>query len=247
MWALKFSALDQLKDTHMDSLFDMLDEPQKVAVIEAGQCREFRNRMLLIRQGDPPDGIFVILSGTVESVFYSEGERELRLARWHSQDFVGAPHLFGDAPQKWSARAVGSVSALHLNQDCLRGLIRAEPKFAETLITCLGHKGERYSDLAQNLAFHSVPERLAKVLLRAALSEDGIETKTSYLRYLNRLELSQEIGSTRQAVGAALKSYEKAGVIKRETGEAYTLNLTSLRRIAGLERVDSKVRMRGYR
>ncbi|MEM7522203.1 MAG: Crp/Fnr family transcriptional regulator [Pseudomonadota bacterium] len=231
----------------MDHFFDLLDERRKAAAMEAGRRCDFKNRMLLIRQGDPPDGIFVILSGTVESVFYSEGERELRLARWRSRDFVGAPHLFGDAPQRWSARAVGSVTALHLDQDCLRGLIRSEPNFAETLITCLGYKGERYSDLAQNLAFHSVPERLARALLRAALNNHGVDTETGYLQSLNRLELSQEIGSTRQAVGAALKSYEKSGIIERQIGEAYSLDLKSLRVIAGLERAKAKPRMRACR
>ena len=148
-------------------LFDEVTHDQKSTLLEVGERRVFPNRALLIRQDDSPNGIFIILSVVVESIYFSDVGRDLRLARWSKHDFVGAPHIFGTVPQRWSASAVGSVEALHLSQDNLRGLIASDPEFTEALIICLGDKGDRYSKLAQNLAFPTVSQRVAHALVSA--------------------------------------------------------------------------------
>lgn len=209
-------------------LFDEVSCDQKKSLLAVGKRHDFSNRALLIKQSDPPNGIFIILSGIVESVYFSDAGRDLRLARWSKHDFVGAPHIFGSVPQRWSATAVGPVEALHLSQENLRHLITSDPAFAETLIICLGEKGDRYSKLAQDLAFHTVSERLAFALVSAYdLSE------TSSLRRASPLELSREIGSTRQAVGAILKVYERDGLISRQRNQISVLNVPELRKLAG--------------
>ncbi|MFT5630936.1 MAG: CRP/FNR family cyclic AMP-dependent transcriptional regulator [Gammaproteobacteria bacterium] len=211
-------------------LFDALSCDQRNLLLEIGKTHIFPSRALLIRQNDPPNGIFIILSGQVESVYFSDVGRDLRLALWSRHDFVGAPHIFGTVPQRWSASAFGQVKALHLGQEDLRHLIARDPDFAETLIVCLGDKGDRYSKLAQDLAFHTVSERLAYALTSTC---DLDQTQSS--RRTNPLELSREIGSTRQAVGAILKAYERQGLIARQRDLISVLNVPALRKLAGLD------------
>jgi len=211
-------------------LFEEVTYDQQKALFEAGKICTFPNRATLIRQNDPPNGIFIILSGIVESVFFSDAGRDLKLARWTKNDFVGAPHIFGSVPQRWSACAFGPVEALHLGQVSLRRVIAQDAGLAETLIICLGYKGERYSKLAQDLAFHTVSERLALALVAFADHED-----CPPLRGISPLELSREIGSTRQAVGAILKSYEKEGLVSRRRDQVSVLDVPKLREIAGLK------------
>ncbi|MEM5475726.1 Crp/Fnr family transcriptional regulator [Pacificibacter sp. AS14] len=216
-------------------LFDEVTHDQKNTLLAVGKRCVFPNRALLIRQDDSANGIFIILSGVVESIYFSDTGRDLRLARWSKYDFVGAPHIFGTVPQRWSASAVGTVDALHLSQDNLRGLIASDPEFAETLIICLGDKGDRYSKLAQNLAFHTVSQRLARALVSAC---DTAQTES--LWRASPLELSREIGSTRQAVGAILKVYEKEGLITRQRDSISVLNVPELRKLAGIDPIENR-------
>lgn len=216
-------------------LFDQVTHGQKNTLLEVGTEHVFSNRALLIRQDDSPNGIFIILSGIVESIYFSDLGRDLRLARWSKHDFVGAPHIFGKVPQRWSASAVGAVEALHLSQDNLRGLIASDPDFTEKLIICLGDKGDKYSRLAQNLAFHTVSQRLAHALVSAYDTSQG-----QSLWRASPLELSREIGSTRQAVGAILKAYEKDGLITRQRDSISVLNVLELRKLAGIDRVENR-------
>lgn len=104
------------------------------------------------RRVEPADGIHVILNGIVESTHGSTQGRELMLSTWEAGDFVGAPYILGDYRHSWSARALGRVEALHLDQGAIRGLIALSPSFAIALIECPGFKGETYSMLAQTLA-----------------------------------------------------------------------------------------------
>ena len=146
-------------------------------VFQTGRTLNHQNREYLSRQGETADGIHVILSGTVESIFAGPQGRELMLATWHAGDFVGAPYVLGDHCHSWSARALGHVKSLHLDQSAIRRLIALSPAFAIALIECLGFKGETYSTLAQTLAGQKVGERLSLLLIKlcenAARSDNG--------------------------------------------------------------------------
>lgn len=206
-----------------------LTDTQKHNAYKAGKLFKKPARSLLIRQGQRADGIYVICSGEVESVRYTETDRELRLACWGKNDFIGAPNVFGNAHQQWSARAVSEVLILHLNQSCLRKLMDEDVEFAVKLIQSLGKKGERYSELAQRLAFHTVSERVALSLLESW--EDAREVKTGKptLALPSLLDLSKEVGATRQAAGLAIRSLQEKGLLNVDQGRFLIPNVEGLR------------------
>ncbi|MFK7859303.1 MAG: Crp/Fnr family transcriptional regulator [Granulosicoccus sp.] len=218
-------------------LFDLLTLDQKRKIQEFGTPESYAARSLIIRQGDTANGIYIIFSGVVESVFYTESERELRLATWGEHDFVGAPHVFGQATQQWSARALTHVDLLHLNKDQLRDLINDSPDISISLIQALGYKGERYSELAQRLAFHTVQERLALALLDEWDQAKRNNSCDSSFPIPTPLELSRTIGSTRQAVGLAIRSLSKLGLIYIEKGRIHLPNAQALNELTKRESV----------
>lgn len=177
--------------------------------------RTHGDREAILRQGRRADGIVILLSGVVESVYYVDGERDLVLAEWGPGHFIGAPHIFGEGRQKWSARAVGRVDALHLDQGALRALIHRDPDIAIALIEAIGTKGEVCSELAQTLATCNVAQRLAGFLLSLT---DGAEAASRPRRVcvpaLDLLRLARRIGATRQAVGRALRDLRDHGAIE---------------------------------
>lgn len=199
--------------------FDLLTPFHQVKAFEFGTTTFHPSRSLIIRQGERADGIHVIVDGIVESVFYTDKDRELCLATWGAHDFFGAPHIFGNSVQQWSARALTDVELLHLNQDQLSNLIRGFPDVSICLIQALGQKGERYSELAQRLAFHTVQERLAMTLLDSWEEAVNQNAYVSSLPAPSALELSRMIGSTRQAVGHALRALANQDLIRVERGK----------------------------
>lgn len=222
-------------------LFDVLTPVQKRKAFEFGSLSCYCSRSLIIRQGSVANGIYIICNGVVESVFYTESDRELQLAAWGKNDFFGAPHIFGEEKQQWSARALTDVELLHLNQNQLRDIIHYSPAISISLIQALGYKGERYSELAQRLAFHTVQERLALELLDTWHHAAQYGNEYHSVPIPSVLELSRSIGATRQAVGLAMKSLLDRGLVSLNKGRFSLPSVPALEKLAGVESADSSV------
>lgn len=213
-------------------LLQALQPPDLDLVFRTGRIVWFQNRDYLLRQGERGDGVHIILNGVVESTYVGQQQRELLLATWHQGDFVGAPHVLGDHLHRWSARALGRVEALHLDQPAIRRLIALSPAFAIALVGCLGFKGEAYSALAQTLGGQKVGERLALLLLNLCeAAQDGNGPVS--LGRLTQANLARMIGATRQSISLALSRLQDEGVIEAGATKLIVNNLAALRRHAG--------------
>lgn len=214
-------------------LLKALQKPDLDLVHETGKICAFQNRDYLLRQGELGEGIHIILSGVVESVYAGPQGRELMLAIWHKGDFVGAPYVLGAHRHSWSARALGRVEALHLDQTAIRRLLALSPTFATALIECLGFKGETYSTLAQTLGGQKVAERLALLLVKlcenAAQSEDGAIA----LGRITQANLARMIGATRQSISLVLSRLQDEGIISIRPATTVVHDLAALRREIG--------------
>jgi CRP/FNR family cyclic AMP-dependent transcriptional regulator len=210
-------------------LLKALQKPDRDLVIDTGNIVLHQNRDYLVRQGEIGNGIHIIMSGVVESTYCGPQGRELMLATWHGGDFVGAPHVLGDHRHNWSARAVGRVEALHLDQNAIRRLIGQSPAFAVALIECLGFKGETYSTLAQTLGGQKVTERL--VLLLVKLSENAAQDANGSipLGRITQANLARMIGATRQSISLVLCRLQEEGIITTGPTTMIVNNLPALR------------------
>nr|WP_249131945.1 Crp/Fnr family transcriptional regulator [Bradyrhizobium diazoefficiens] len=207
-----------------------LDKADLDLVMRTGRLAAYQNRDYLLRENEPANGIHVILSGIVESTHAGTQGRELMLATWEAGDFVGAPYILGDHRHSWSARALGRVEALHLDQDAIRRLIAQSPSFAVALIECLGFKGETYSMLAQTLAGQKAAERL--VLLLVKLCENAAQDENSpiSLGRITQANLARMIGATRQSISLILSRLQDDGIISTGPTKLVVNDLAALRK-----------------
>ncbi len=162
--------------------------------------------------------------------------KNLSLLFWHSGDFIGGPYVVGNHRQSWSARALGSVKVLHLDQDCLRKLVSQSTNISLALIECLGYKGERYSKLAQVLATHTTTERLALLLLELGKTSGLSSGANIEIGLIQQSRLSYMIGATRQSVSIALQKLEDNNIILRTATSLIILDLTALEQEARIRK-----------
>jgi CRP/FNR family cyclic AMP-dependent transcriptional regulator len=206
-----------------------LDQPDLDLAMQTGRQVIYRNREYLLRQGEMGDGIHVILSGTVESTYSGAQGRELMLSSWQAGDFVGAPYVLGEHRHSWSARALGRVEALHLDQIAIRRLIAASPSFAIALVECLGFKGETYSTLAQTLAGQKVAERLILLLVKLCENAAQAEHEPVSLGRITQANLARMIGATRQSISLILNRLQNEGIVSTGPPQMIVHDLAALR------------------
>lgn len=209
-----------------------LDKSDLELVMSTGRLAAYQNREFLLREGEPANGIHVILNGIVESTHAGTQGRELMLATWEAGDFVGAPYILGDHRHSWSARALGRVEALHLDQNAIRQLIAQSSSFAVALIECLGFKGETYSMLAQTLAGQKAAERLVLLLIKLCENAAQDESGPISLGRITQANLARMIGATRQSISLILTRLQDDGIISTGPTKMVINDLAALRRQA---------------
>lgn len=211
-----------------------LSDDECAALCAAATVRAHAPGAMVFRQGDPHDGIFIILSGQVRSFYAGPSGREITLAYWSPGNFVGGPEMFGQSPHVWSGQAVRHTQVLHVRGAELRRLMERVPRLAVALVEALVSKGKAYSALIHMLGTRSAAERLAQLLLLMA-DLDGRRTPEGIVigRTLTQEDLAKMVGSTRQWVTTSLDRFREQGFIAIMPNKIVIADEDALRRFAG--------------
>lgn len=216
------------------SLLDMLAEPDRQRLFEAGTPRNVAAGGQVFRQGDPHDGIFIILSGQVRISYSSPAGREITLAYWAPGHFIGGPEIFGGSPHMWSGQAVRPTELLHVRGPVLRRLAEDLPRLALSLLDASVHKGKCFSALIQMLGTRSALQRLAQLLvlmgeLNGMARPDGIALS----RTMTQEDLARLVGATRQWISSGLERLRESGLVTLTPGRILIRDMERLRALAG--------------
>ena len=103
----------------------------------------------VIRQGDPGDSLFVIMSGRVEVTVVQEGAPSVRLAALDKGDYFGETSLMTGAPRSATVAALVETRLLEVGHESFRRLLAAQPNLVEQLGAALQ---VRESERAQAMA-----------------------------------------------------------------------------------------------
>ena len=103
----------------------------------------------VIRQGDPGDSLFVIMSGRVEVTVVQEGAASVRLATLEEGDYFGETSLMTGAPRSATVAALVETRLLEVGHESFRRLLAAQPNLVEQLGAALQ---VRESERAQAMA-----------------------------------------------------------------------------------------------
>jgi CRP-like cAMP-binding protein len=141
--------------------------------------------------------------------------------------------VLGKHWHSWSARALGRVVSLHLDQLSMRRLIEQSPAFAISIIQCLGFKGETYSTLAQALAGQTVSDRLSLLLVKLCENAVPSETGAIQLGRITQANMARMIGATRQSISLALSRLQHDGIVSIGPATIVVHNLDALRAQVG--------------
>ena len=103
----------------------------------------------VIRQGDPGESLFVIMSGRVEVTVVQEGAPSVRLATLGEGDYFGEMSLMTGAPRSATVAALVETRLLEVGKESFRRILAAQPNLVEQLGAALQ---VRESERAQAMA-----------------------------------------------------------------------------------------------
>ncbi len=152
-------ALDQLP------LLMFLPEELRKLVVESFVSLRFGFGETILREGDPPDGFYVLRSGLARVLKNAEDGQEVSLSVLHEGEFFGEAGLLEGTPRTASVRAASEVHCLRLDVSVFAALVRVYPRVGEAF--ALQTRARRLSNF---LRVHSAFARLPQAVIAPMLT-----------------------------------------------------------------------------
>jgi CRP/FNR family cyclic AMP-dependent transcriptional regulator len=176
-----------------------------------GQTRRFPKGELLIREGDPGEAMYVILSGKVKVYVSDAHGHEMIVADYAAGDCVGEMALDGEV-RSASVVAMEPTVCSVVARDALRAAIHADPEIAMRMIATLIARNRLATVNLKNLALMDVYGRVARFLLglEYVVEADGVAWSRERV---TQQEIAHRVGASRDMISRILKDLRTGGYI----------------------------------
>jgi CRP/FNR family cyclic AMP-dependent transcriptional regulator len=206
---------------HASSWFGTLDAPLQDALIGIAAVRRLSAGDVLFRRGDPPDGLYCVVEGTICIGATSAEGREALLAVLEPVNWFGEIGVFDRQPRTHDARADASTTLLHMPQAALIALLDSNPALLHAFALLLTHKLRLPASV-----------RVARRLLLMADGYGDLRLGTRRVLRVPQEQLAQLLALSRQTVNQVLKDLQARGILKVAYGEIELLDFAGLRDLA---------------
>ena len=173
--------------------------------------RRYVRGNVIVQPDDPPETIYLVKEGRVKLCQYSEGGHEQILALLEHGDIFAERALTGARTQ---CEAFEDTLICVMRREDFEDLIQSKPALALRVVKMLAGRLRHAEERMGDLAFLSVPGRLAAILVR--LAESYGEPHEGGQRLVLRLthqDLASMIGATCETVTSVLTRFRDEGVI----------------------------------
>jgi CRP-like cAMP-binding protein len=175
-------------------------------------------------EGDPADTMYLVIRGRVKIARTSASGREQVLYVIGTGGHFNTVPMFDGGACPANAQAIDNVTLLALPRDRLLRVLEDHPALALALLKEFTGRLRHLVDLVDDLALHTVQGRLAGLLLeQAAAAEHGAAAAP-----LTQAEMAARLGTVREMIGRALKTFEALGLLRLDRGVIVLLDRAGL-------------------
>ncbi|MFV8756344.1 Crp/Fnr family transcriptional regulator [Nannocystaceae bacterium ST9] len=171
---------------------------------------------VLLREGQPADGLYVVLRGRVNLTRAAEGGRDIILASLGPGDVFGETAALEGVGASTTAITAVATDVARIPADVLSGHIRRDPNTMVRLMRLMTQKLKDVESVASGLALFDVEERLRQTLIRLA-KRQGRHSPNDQGWILapvpTQSELARMVGSCRETVSRTLSSMARSGLL----------------------------------
>ena len=197
------------------SLVAQLTEPERIALLAAGSPVKFPDDCILVLQGDPGDGLFVLTDGMVKVTVAAESGTETMLAVRSRGDLIGEFAVLDGEPRTATARAVGAVSAIRISRARFTEFGQRYPAAQTTITKSLVAKMRAATERHAAERTWGARERVAQVLYELAedYGEQALDGAVVIPLPITQSELGELAGVAVSTTERVLGDLRKEGVI----------------------------------
>jgi CRP-like cAMP-binding protein len=174
-----------------------------------------RNSVIFSYQ-DEGDAVYLVVEGRVKVHLHDEDGRELILADLGVSAVFGEMSLLDDCPRSATVTASESCLLATLSRAGMMEVIREHPEVAMAFLQLLSRRLREADQVIFDLALRDVVERLARMLLSAAVPHptdsewmivDGLPSQS---------EIAARVGASRETISRTFAHFRRIGLLAIE-------------------------------
>lgn len=189
------------------ALFANMDRANFEALMRGAYVQNFPPRIDLIHEGDTPDFLHVVVSGSVD-LFSSWNGRETSLATVRPVSTFILAATIRDAPYLMSGRTLEKSRIVLLPSEDVRRVFDSDGVFARAIVAELSQCYRAVVKNTKDLKLRTSLERLANYLLR----QQGRAGSDEFDLTMEKRRLASFLGMTPENLSRAFKGLEPYGV-----------------------------------
>ncbi len=192
--------------------------------------RRLKRGEILFSAGDPSDGLYIVLSGSVRAFRVNLDGREQTIHIEQKGGVLAEVAVFDGGPFPSTTIAEEDSEVLFLGRDNVRRFMLQHPEAALKALGILAKKLRMVASMVEQLALMDVSQRLAKYLLvEATRSIPKLRDGSSFSLELSHSQIATRLGSVREVVTRGLHKLSRQGVIRVRDRRVVVLSLAKLR------------------
>jgi CRP/FNR family cyclic AMP-dependent transcriptional regulator len=217
---------------HASAWFAGLPADLQAWLAEHARPVAFAAGQRLFGRGDPADGIYFVVDGSLRISTSTSDGREALLAFAEAPQWFGETALFDGAPRTHDAWGQGDGTLLHVGQQRLLELLERRPEHWRQFGLLITQK--------LRLAFHAIEgnsllspaTRLARRLVAIVYGYGDWSGPSRRVIDVQQDQLGAMVSLSRQTVNKILGDFETQGYLRRNRGAIEILDLDGFKRFA---------------
>ena len=207
------------------SFFSELGDDALLEIAPHIHERTFSPGQVVILEGEPCQAVYFVAQGLVRTRRLSPEGREHVLAYLGSGKPLNLVPALDGGPNLVTVDALTDTTLYTIPCERFKQITHDHHEVALAILERLGAEVRRLSDMVEDLALHTVRTRLARFLLDQA---DGTQPPQRWTQE----EIATHIGTVRDVVGRALRTFADDRLIRRERGRLVVIDRAGLEREA---------------
>lgn len=177
--------------------------------------RKYKKGQVIFFEGDVEDKLYIVNQGKIKIYKYNREGREQILYILSEGEFIGDMSLLKKGNFQFNAEALEDTLICTIAKDDFDEIITRNPEITLKILEVLHDRLMSLENLIQNLSTKDIEVRIASMLLSFA-GDFGLEDDNGIVidLPLNREEMANYIGVTRETISRKLTSLQDEGVIE---------------------------------
>lgn len=228
---------DAQMDTRVENLLARaellsgLESPERRALLALVRIRRFGARKVVVWSGEPPDALFLVLSGYLKAVGGGVDGREVLFSIMGEGEVIGELAVLDGQPRSATLITIDAVELGVIDREPLLQLLRASPDLTLKLMAILARRLRLLSEHCESISTTDATARLAKVLVTLA-AKHGHQTSTG-IRIpvrISQQDLGNMVGVTRERVNHVVRDWTERKILRQEAGRFVITDVDALKR-----------------